>query len=278
MSDLKSRVTDPNLPAWERLKLVMSILRSTDGCSWDQKQTHRSLIPYLIEESYEVVEAIEAEDATALSEELGDLLCQIVFHAQVADEAGKFNADAVVEGIVQKLIKRHPHVFEKRADLDPQQVRDQWERLKLVGGEKRSVLSGLPKSMPALTMAYRIGEKAGGVGFDWPDADRVFDKLAEEMDEIKDAIKSGDSSNLEEEIGDFLFAAASLARKLKVEPETALKRALTKFRHRFSDLEDEVRHSQQEFEQYSLDELEAIWRRLKSQGAPNNPESDPLDV
>lgn len=278
MSDLKSRVTDPNLPAWERLKLVMSILRSPDGCSWDRKQTHRSLIPYLIEEAYEVVEAVEAEEAEGLCEELGDLLCQIVFHAQVADEAGKFDADAVVEGIVQKLIKRHPHVFEKRAELDPQQVRDQWERLKMANGEKHAVLSGLPKSMPALTMAYRIGEKAGGVGFDWPDADRVFDKLTEEMDEIRHAIKSGDSSNLEEEIGDFLFAAASLARKLKVEPETALKRALTKFRHRFSNLEDEVRQGQREFEQYSLDELEAIWQRLKSKGAPDYPASDPPDA
>lgn len=268
MSDLKSRVTDQNLPAWERLKLVMSILRSPEGCSWDKKQTHKSLIPYLIEESYEVIEAIEADNAEGLSEELGDLLCQIVFHAQVADEAGRFDADAVVEGIVQKLISRHPHVFEKQADLDPEQVRDQWERMKLATDEKRSVLSGLPKSMPSLTMAYRIGEKAGGVGFDWPDADRVFDKLAEEMDEIREAIKSGDSSNLEEEIGDFLFAAASLARKLQVEPESALKRALTKFRRRFANLEDEVRHSQREFEQYSLDELEAIWQRLKSRDAP----------
>lgn len=258
--------------------MVMSILRSPDGCSWDQKQTHRSLIPYLIEESYEVVEAIEADNAEGLCEELGDLLCQIVFHAQMADEAGKFDTDAVVEGIVQKLIRRHPHVFEKRADLAPQQVRDQWERLKLANGEKRSVLSGIPKSMPALTMAYRIGEKAGGVGFDWPDADRVFDKLTEEMDEIKQAIKSGDSSNLEEEIGDFLFAAASLARKLKVEPEMALKRALTKFRLRFSDLEEEVRHSRRGFEQYSLDELEAIWQRLKSPGTPDDPESDPPDA
>lgn len=272
MSDLKSRVTDPNLPPWERLKLVMSILRSPDGCSWDKKQTHRSLIPYLIEESYEVIEAIEADNAEELREELGDLLCQIVFHAQMADEAGKFDADAVVEGIVQKLISRHPHVFEKRADLDPQQVRDQWELQKLASGEKRSVLAGLPKSMPALTMAYRIGEKAGGVGFDWPDADRVFDKLTEEMDEIREAIKSGDSRNLEEEIGDFLFAAASLARKLKVEPETALKSALAKFRIRFSNLEEEVRQSDQEFEQYSLDELEIIWQRLKFRSTPKRPE------
>ncbi len=253
----------------------MSILRSPEGCTWDKKQTHRSLIPYLIEESYEVVEAIEADNAEELCEELGDVLCQIVFHAQMADEAGKFDADAVVEGIVQKLISRHPHVFEKRADLDPRQVRDQWERLKLAGGEKHSVLSGLPKSMPALTMAYRIGEKAGGMGFDWPDADRVFDKLTEEMDEIRDAIKSGDSPNLEEEIGDFLFAAASLARKLKVEPETALKRALWKFRHRFLNLEEEVRRNQRKFEQYTLDELEAIWQRLKSQNAPDCSGTDP---
>ena len=276
MSDLKSRVIDTNLPPWERLKLVMSILRSADGCSWDKKQTHRSLIPYLIEESYEVIEAIEAENPDSLCEELGDLLCQIVFHSQIANETGQFDADNVVEGIVQKLISRHPHVFENQTDLDPEEVRDQWERMKISTGEKKSVLSGLPKSMPALTMAFRTGEKAGGVGFDWPNADRVFDKLIEEMDEIKDAIKSGNSVNLEEEIGDFLFAAASLARKLNVEPETALKKALAKFQLRFSNLEDEVRNSQQDFEQYSLDELEAIWQRVKSKDAPNCSNSDPI--
>jgi tetrapyrrole methylase family protein/MazG family protein len=275
MSDLKSRVIDTNLPPWERLKLVMSILRSADGCSWDKKQTHKSLIPYLIEESYEVIEAIEAENPDSLCEELGDLLCQIVFHSQIANETGQFDADTAVERIVQKLISRHPHVFENQTDLDPEEVRDQWERMKISTGEKKSVLSGLPKSMPALTMAFRTGEKAGGVGFDWPNADRVFDKLTEEMDEIKEAIKSGNSKNLQEEIGDFLFAAASLARKLDVEPETALKKALAKFQLRFSNLEDEVRNSQQDFEQYNLDELEDIWQRVKSKDPPNCSNSGP---
>jgi len=263
MDDLRSRATDPNLPPWERLKLVMAILRSDAGCAWDRKQTHRSLLPYLIEEAYEVIEAVESDDSAALCEELGDLLCQIVFHAQLAGERNEFNADDAVEAIVQKLISRHPHVFGEPQELDPQQVRNQWERLKLESGEKESVLSGLPASMPALTMAYRVGEKAGGVGFDWRRADEVMDKLLEELDEIKRAIADGDPCLLAEEMGDFLFAAASLARKLEVEPETALKRALHKFRLRFSRLEERVRSSGKRFDQFTLEELESIWQELK---------------
>jgi len=263
MSDLRSQVTDPRRPAWERLKLLMAILRSDEGCAWDRKQTHRSLLPYLIEEAYEVVEAVEADDDEALREELGDLLCQIVFHAQLASERDEFDADDAVEGIVQKLINRHPHVFGERNELSPQQVRDQWERIKVESGEKESVLSGLPASMPALTMAYRIGEKAGGVGFDWDRAEEVLDKLAEELDEIKGAIAEGDRSRMAEELGDFLFATASLSRKLEIEPETALKQALGKFRVRFVRLEKRVQASGKRFDQFSLEELEALWQELK---------------
>ncbi len=263
MGDLKSKVSDPKIPPWERLKLLMAVLRSPEGCAWDRKQTHHSLIPYLIEEAYEVIEAIEADNPEALCEELGDLLCQVVFHAQLAEENEKFNADKAVEGIVQKLIRRHPHVFDKKTDLDPQQVRDQWEQMKISNGEKDSVLSGLPKSMPALTMAYRIGEKAGGVGFDWEKPEDVFEKLTEEINEIRQAMATGDRSELEDEIGDFLFAAASLSRKLGVEPETALKRALEKFRSRFSRLEKEIASSGKHLTDCNLDQLEAIWQRLK---------------
>ena len=263
MTDLKSRVTDKKLPPWERLKLVMAILRSENGCSWDRKQTHRSLLPYLIEEAYEVVEAIEADDSAALCEELGDLLCQVVFHAQLANERNEFDADAAVEAIVQKLIRRHPHVFGEPNDLDPKQVRDQWERLKLESGEKTSLLSGLPTSMPALTMAYRIGEKAGGIGFDWNRPEEVIEKLIEELTEVKEAMASGDKVKQTEEIGDLLFAAASLARKLEVEPESALKQALAKFRQRFSLLEEKVRTSGKHFDDFTLEELEAIWQGVK---------------
>ncbi|MBD3331226.1 nucleoside triphosphate pyrophosphohydrolase [candidate division GN15 bacterium] len=263
MDDLKARLDDPELTPFERLLLVMRILRSPEGCAWDRKQTHKSLQPYLIEESYEVLEAIEKGDFTDLKEELGDLLCQIVFHGQLAAEEGRFTTEDSVNHITNKLIRRHPHVFGERKDLDPDQVRDQWEQIKVESGEKKSVLGGLPGSMPALMMAFRIGEKAGGVGFDWDRPADVLEKIAEELDEIKAEMASGDKDALEDEIGDMLFAAASLSRKLDIDPERALKRALEKFRARFELLEKVVKASHRPFADYSLDELEAIWQRVK---------------
>ncbi len=263
MQDSRSRVLDKKLPAWERLKLIMAILRSEDGCAWDRKQTHRSLLPYLIEEAYEVVEAVESGDSGALCEELGDLLCQIVFHAQLAQERGAFGADDAIESIAQKLIARHPHVFGTPEQLDPQQVRDQWERIKIESGEKKSVLSGLPESMPALNMAFRMGEKAAGVGFDWQKADDVIGKLDEELSEVKAAAETGDSERLADEIGDLLFATASLARKLGIDPEQALKRALKKFKTRFEQLEKRVLASGRRFPDFSLPQLEEIWQDVK---------------
>ncbi|HOP07463.1 MAG TPA: nucleoside triphosphate pyrophosphohydrolase [candidate division Zixibacteria bacterium] len=264
MSDLKTRLEQENLSPWERLKLIMAILRSPEGCAWDCKQTHKSLIPYLIEESYEVVEAIETENWPGLKEELGDVLCQVVFHGQLASERGEFVTDDAVESINEKLIKRHPHVFGERHELNPQQVRDQWEKLKIESGEKKSVLNGLPRSMPALTMAFRIGEKAGGVGFDWNHPAEVIEKLEEEIGEIKQAIKNEDRQGIAEEIGDLLFATSSLARKLDIDPEQALRQALEKFRERFERLEKEVKKSGRSFTDYNLDELEAIWQRVKT--------------
>ncbi len=263
MDDLKAQLEDPGLTPFERLLVVMKILRSPEGCAWDRKQTHKSLQPYLIEESYEVIEAIENEDFPELKEELGDLLCQVVFHGQLAEEAGRFTTNDSVNHIVDKLIRRHPHVFGEHRDLDPDQVRDQWEQNKIRSGEKKSVLGGLPGSMPALMMAFRVGEKAAGVGFDWHHARDVLEKVAEEISEIETEMASGDRDALEDEIGDLLFATASLARKLSIDPERALKRALEKFRSRFELLESEVRRSDRAFGEYTLDELEAIWQRVK---------------
>jgi len=263
MSDLKSKVLDKNIPPFERLKTVMEILRSPGGCQWDRKQTHQSLLPYLIEEAYEVVEAIEDNDFNALREELGDLLCQIVFHAQLASEKGHFTVDDSAELLIQKLVHRHPHVFGDRKELSPNQVRDQWEQIKVDSGEKKSVLSGIPKSMPALTMAFRIGEKAGGVGFDWKEAEDVLEKLDEEVLEVKQAVENKDKSEITNEIGDLLFAIASLARKLEIDPEIALKKGLQKFRERFDKLEQNINESDRKFKEYSLDELEVIWQEIK---------------
>ena len=264
MSELRSKLDQADLPPWERLKTIMAVLRSEQGCSWDREQTHESLLPYLIEESYEVVEAIKAGDPQALKDELGDLLCQIIFHAQLASEKGTFGADDIVNVISEKLVRRHPHVFGEKQDLNPSEVRDMWERRKVESGEKKQLLSGLPASMPALTMAFRIGEKAAGVGFDWNEANEVIAKLEEEIEEIKGAIATGDQKQLREEIGDLLFATASLARKLKVEPEEALKMALEKFRSRFARLENEVSQQGHKVHHLTLDQLEEIWQKIKT--------------
>ena len=212
---------------------------------------------------YEVIEAIEAGDSDALREELGDLLCQVVFHAQLAKEAGAFNIDDSINHIVDKLVRRHPHVFAEQKELTPKQVRDQWEKIKVESGEKQSVLSGIPSSMPALTMAFRIGQKAGGVGFDWKKAADVIDKLREEIGEISGAMQQGDKEALTDEIGDLLFAAASLARKLEIDPEQALRQALKKFRQRFEKLERQVNETGRSFESFTLEQLEDIWQRIK---------------
>lgn len=266
MSDLRAQIEAANLTPFQRLVLLFQILRSPEGCAWDRKQTHQSLVPYLIEEAYEVVEAIEAGNPSDLSEELGDLLTQVIFHAQLASEAGEFNIDDTITGVVTKLVNRHPHVFGEKKDLNPKQVRDQWEKIKTTSGEKESVLSGLPRTMPALTMAFRIGEKAGGVGFDWQNPADVVAKLDEELQEVKNEMMVSQPSQekLADEIGDLLFATASLARKLEIDPEVALRKALAKFRARFDKLEDRVRQSGKNFDSFSLEQLEEYWQQLKA--------------
>jgi MazG family protein len=263
MSDTKSRVFDRTLTPFERLTALIAVLRSPEGCSWDRKQTHKSLLPYLIEEAYEVIEAVEADDFDTLRGELGDLLCQVIYHGQLAKEVGVFDINDSINDIIEKLVQRHPHVFGEQKDLTPKQVRDQWEKLKIESGENRFVLAGVPSSMPALTMAFRIGEKAGGVGFDWHDAVEVIDKLNEEIQEISQELVSKDKQKLSEEIGDLLFATASLARKLEIDPEQALRSSLRKFRSRFDKLQQEVTQSGKKFEDFSLEQLEEIWQRIK---------------
>ncbi|HUV31854.1 MAG TPA: nucleoside triphosphate pyrophosphohydrolase [Acidobacteriota bacterium] len=266
MSDLKAQVLDKSLPPFKRLTLLMEMLRSPQGCNWDRKQTHETLLPYLIEETYEVVDSIAYQRYAELKEELGDLLCQVVFHAQLARERGEFDIDDAVTHLVDKLIRRHPHVFGRPRDLSPQEVRDQWEKIKVNSGEKPSVLSGLPRSMPALTMAFRMGEKAGGFGFDWSDPTEVMEKVEEELKELRQEIFSPSregGDRIESEVGDLLFATASLARKLSVDPELALKRALDKFRRRFERMEGEIASRGGTFDEYTLEQLEQLWQELK---------------
>lgn len=266
MTDYNAMMNGLGETPFDRLVRVMEILRSPEGCSWDREQTHKSLLPYLIEETYEVVEAIESGQPGNLAEELGDLLCQVVFHAQLARERGEFEIDDAVTHIVEKLVRRHPHVFGDKKDLKPQEVRDQWEKIKSESVEKRSVLEGLPKSMPALTTAYRIGEKAGGVGFDWQSAEEAMGKVREELAEIESELKSsedGRKERLTDEIGDLLFAIASVSRKLSIDPESALRRALGKFRRRFNSLERIVKEDGGSFSDHKLAQLETIWQKIK---------------
>ncbi|SYZ72799.1 Nucleoside triphosphate pyrophosphohydrolase/pyrophosphatase MazG [Candidatus Zixiibacteriota bacterium] len=252
-----------NTESFNKLREIIATLRAPDGCAWDRKQTHKSLLPYLIEESYEVVEAVENENYDELREELGDLLCQIVFHCQLAEEEGKFNIDDSINDISAKLIHRHPHVFGEKKDLKPQEVRDQWEKIKVESGEKESVIGGIPKSAPALVKAFRFGEKAGGVGFDWKKPEEVFEKVKEEVGEIETALEGGSREDLEEEIGDLLFVVSSLARKLEIDPERALNRSLQKFTLRFRHIEKRVKESGRRFGDFTIEELEAFWQEAK---------------
>jgi len=258
-----------NISPFNRLRQIMATLRAEGGCAWDRKQTHKSLLPYLIEETYEVVEAIENEDFENLKEELGDLMCQIAFHSQIAEESGHFNIDDTIESINKKLIFRHPHIFGDKKDLNPQQVRDQWEKIKFESGEKDSVISGIPRSAPALIKGFRFGEKAAGVGFDWDNADDVMDKIKEELAEIEVELKATDANQkegkerIEQEIGDLLFAVSSLARKLEINPEQAMNKTLDKFSDRFRYIEQKVKSSGKRFEDFTLDELEAWWQEAK---------------
>ena len=252
-----------NISPFNKLREIMATLRGPGGCNWDKKQTHKSLLPYLVEETYEVVEAIETENPDLLREELGDLLIQIIFHARIAEEAGQFDIDDAVNGINEKLINRHPHVFGEKKDLNPQEVRDQWEKIKINSGEKKSVINGIPKSAPALIKAFRFGEKAAGVGFDWKDAAEVMDKIREETAEIETELSDGNKEKLESEIGDLLFAISSLARKCDINPEQALNKTLEKFQKRFNYIEEKVRRSGKTFDDFTLDELEAFWQQAK---------------
>lgn len=252
-----------NLPPLERLRAIMARLRADDGCRWDISQTHKSLTPYLIEETYEVVEAIESEERDKLKEELGDLVLQVYFHSQIADENGHFDINDVATDICEKLIRRHPHIFGEKRDLKPDQVRDQWEKIKVESKEKNSVLEGVPRSMPALLLAYRVGEKAAGVGFDWENPRDIFDKLKEELAEFEEEFDADNGDGMIDELGDLIFVMVNLARKLKVDPEYALRRTVKRFIDRFGHIEDSLKKQGRSFSETTLEEMEKLWQEAK---------------
>ena len=259
--------------AFARLVATMRRLRAPDGCPWDREQTIASLKPYLLEETYEVMDAIEREDWAALSEELGDLLLQPVFQAEIAASEGHFTITEPLEAIVEKLIRRHPHVFGTVEAETSDEVLRNWEQIKR--GEKArkaeakgerdhaSMLDSLPRALPALAEAQRITSRAAKVGFDWPGIREVLDKLHEEIGELDEARQAGDADKVEDEFGDLLFVMANLSRFLKVDAEQALRRTNLKFRERFAYVERRLREQNREIQDSTLEEMESLWQEAK---------------
>ncbi len=263
---------------FERLVALMRTLRGPDGCPWDREQTRASLRPFVLEETYEVLEAIEGGTPADLREELGDYLFEAVFLAQISEEAGEFGIGDAIDAICDKLVRRHPHVFARDAAGDRPtsgQVVERWEILKAreradAGREPTTpttTLSGVPKALPALLRAYELSARAAAVGFDWAGAGDVLDKIEEEVVELRREVEAGDTGHLsraEQEMGDLLFAIANLSRKLGIEPESALRRATEKFTARFDAVERTFAATGRPLSDVTLEEMESEWQRVKA--------------
>ena len=267
-----------------RLIEIMAALRTPEtGCPWDLEQTFATIAPYTLEEAYEVADAIERDDVANLREELGDLLLQVVFHARMAEEEGRFDFGDVVDAITRKLIRRHPHVFGDARDLSSDEVKALWSRIKAEEKRERAearraaglpaeaatgALAGVPLALPALTRALKLQEKAGKVGFDWNDPRAVLAKLREEIDEVEAELDAGDAASVAGEVGDLLFAVANLARHLSVDPEAALRGANAKFERRFAHIESRLGEGGRAPAEATLDEMEALWSEAKQRERP----------
>jgi tetrapyrrole methylase family protein/MazG family protein len=257
----------------ERLVNLMAMLRSEQGCPWDREQTHQSLKPYAIEETYEVLEAIDIGKPDKLREELGDLLLQVVFHAQLARENGQFNMDDVINTISDKLIRRHPHVFADTKVAGVAGVLENWEKIKLseMPGERPSALDGVPKDLPALLRADKIQAKAAKVGFDWGDLAGPLDKVQEEFREFEEVLnreripepQTPEWDRLEDEFGDIMFALVNVGRFLKINPEMALRRTIDKFIKRFHFIEQEAANQGRKLTDMTLAEMDLLWEQAK---------------
>jgi uncharacterized protein YabN with tetrapyrrole methylase and pyrophosphatase domain len=289
-----------------RLVAIMQTLRSPDGCAWDREQTVASLRPFVLEEAYEVVEAMDRDDRAALCEELGDLLLEAVFVAQVCAEDGDFTIGDAAEAVTTKLIRRHPHVFAPPAAsgggaapgdraasgggavsprgaggraLSPAEVKRQWERIKReeragAPDDRATLLDGIPEALPSLLRASRIGARAANVGFDWTEASEVVDKADEEIAELRGAIAEGDPARIEEELGDLLFTVANAARKLRIDPESALRTANAKFTRRFRAVEQRLEGRGRTLHDASSEELEHEWQAVKNADDAAAPPND----
>ena len=262
------------------LYLMQRLRDPQTGCPWDLKQNYASIVPYTLEEAYEVADAIERADFEQLSGELGDLLFQVVYYSQLASEEGRFGFAEVIDGITRKLVRRHPHVFpagDLRGFADAQTlaeaaVKQRWEELKAqeraekaASPQQLSLLDDLPAALPALSRAGKVQKRAAQVGFDWPEALPVLDKVREELDEVLEAMATADAAAIADEIGDLLFATVNLARHLKVDSETALRHATRKFERRFRGIEEILRERGLPIENCSLEQLDALWAEVKQQ-------------
>ena len=258
---------------FQQLVDIMRTLRSEHGCAWDRQQTVTSLRPFVLQETYELLDALDRDDYAALEHELGDFLFEAVFLAQICEEEGRFSIADSLKAIADKLIRRHPHVFdaEGKAKLTPTEVKQQWEEIKAqerrdAGEPEKTVLSGVPRTMPSLLRAYELSTRAAQVGFDWVQTSDVLDKVEEEVRELREAVaeQGATSREAEEEFGDLLFSLVNVARRLGIEPEAALRVANDKFQKRFDDLERQVKIDGHALRDLTLDELEARWQIAKT--------------
>lgn len=246
---------------------IMKLLRSPDGCPWDREQTHTSIRNNLLEEAYETADAIDMTDNVALCEELGDLLLQVVFHAQIAKEAGQFDFDNVADGICKKLILRHPHIFGDTVVADSQQVLRNWDSIKMQEKGQHSytdTLQSVPKAFPALMRAAKIQKRAAKAGFDWKDVAGPLAKVREELDELEDAIESGEAEHLQEEYADLLFAAVNMSRFLQIDAEQALQSGCEKFIRRFAQMEQLAAQQGMKLDTASSEQMDKLWDEVKS--------------
>jgi len=255
---------------------IMARLRAPDGCPWDREQTHASLIPYLVEEAHEFIDAVENKDADNMREELGDVLLQVVFHAEMAREAGLFTAEDVIQGISEKLVRRHPHVFAEAKADDADAVVAQWDQIKKAekaaakegtssedATSPKSALDGIPRSLPPFPKALKISQRAVKAGFEWPDWTGVAAKVREELAEFETEVTTGDREALEDELGDLLFSVVNLGRVFGLDPERALARTNARFTRRFQGMEKLAAEAGRPFESHSLEEMEGLWGKVK---------------
>lgn len=249
--------------SFEDLVELSGYLRSPDGCPWDREQTLRTLKSYIIEEAYEVIQAIESGDINELIEELGDLLYQVVFASQIASDEGKFNIDDVVDQLHNKLVRRHPHVFGEEKAKDAEEAVKKWHSQKLKEKSRKRKLVEIPRAMPSLLRAQRVGDKASQVGFDWDNVVDVISKVKEELEELEREIEKGEKGNIEKEWGDLVFAIVNLGRHLKLDAESISHLAIDKFIDRFSKVEDKVKSQGKQLANLTLQEMDQIWEEVK---------------